>query len=369
MLHRRDRSRQAGAARGRRAGLTLIELLVVIAIVAVLIGLMMPAVQSARESARRMQCAANLKQLGLALHGYHDTFGSLPPGRIKSYDPRFAGINPPCTATIVDKSLHVFVLPFVEQEALYNGINQSLTIHGVENQTVHTVAVAAFACPSDPQSGSPLDLNSGALTKYGDLGSVDRVHRMVFTSYAGCTGSFEVTALPFPKNGCRAAPQALSQNDGCFNDLSPIGLAMIHDGLSQTLWMVEKSTTSLGTLGAVDPLLPRKHGWYVTGNWGDTQATAFYPPNAYRRLALSAVAARVNSASSQHPGGFNALMADGSVRFIGDAINSWPHEITSGNPTGASQLPGGWWVGVPSPGIWQALATRAGGETVGSGSY
>ena len=142
-------------ASGRSLGFTLVELMVAISIISLLVGLLLPAAQSAREAARRAQCSNNLRQFGLALQNYHDAFGSLPPGRIKSYDPRYSGPKPPCTSSIVDKSLEVFALGFMEQTTLYNAINQDLAIIGGENSTVHSIAVSAFACPSDPMSGWP----------------------------------------------------------------------------------------------------------------------------------------------------------------------------------------------------------------------
>ena len=351
--------------RTRRPGFTLIELLVVIAIIGILVGLTLPAVQAAREAARRLQCANNLKQLGLALSGYHDSFGSLPPGRMKSYDPRYSGPDPPCTSELVDKGILIFALPFLEQATLYNAINQDLTILGAENRTVHDVVVSAFACPSDPDAGVPRLLNLGNLAA---LGVTDPAF-MVFTSYAGNTGSLMVNALPAPGRDCVVPPRAAAQNDGVFHDVSPINFAMIRDGLGNTLFLAEKSATSLSRLDAITPGFAAHHGWYVTGNWSDTLVTAFYPPNTAAKVAAGSTDAHANSASSLHPGGLNVLMGDGSVRFLKDSIQSWPFDPISGAPRGASRAPGGWWTGLPAAGVWQKLSTRAGGEIIDSDSF
>jgi prepilin-type processing-associated H-X9-DG protein len=342
----------------RSSGFTLIEVLVLISIIALLAGVLLPAVQSAREAARRIKCINNLKQLGLAIHNYHDAFGSLPPGRIKSYDPRYSGPNPPCTATLVDKSLEVFLLPYFEQADVFNAVNQSLAIIGAENSTVHSISVANLACPDDPLSGTVRSLAPGQLTAFG----VPDPAQMVFTSYAGSIGSLPVTAVPLPTNGCSVAPALISQCDGVFNDLAPITFASVTDGLSHTMFLVERSTTILQKLGTVDPEALTKRGWWITGNWGDTLFTALYPPNAYKRVVLGASAAWSNSASSLHPGGVNALMGDGAARFVSETVQSWPTDSFTGNPSGASISAGGWWVNLPPAGVWQALSTRSGGE-------
>lgn len=346
-------------------GFTIIEILVSISIISVLIGLLLPAVQSARESARRAHCCHNLKQFGLALQSYHDSFGSLPPGRIKSYDPRYSGPFPPCTSSIVDKSIEVFSLAFMEQATIYNSVNQDLAIIGGENRTIHAIAISAFACPSDPLAGWPRVLNPGALTTYG----VPDPAVMVFTSYAGMIGSIPVLAQPLPRSNCVVAPSLSSQCNGVFNDLSPIRLASVTDGLSHTIFVAEKATTILQDLNEVNPEFTARHGWYITGNWGDTLVTTFYPPNACDRVLMTAMMAWSNSASSMHPGGLNVLMGDGSVRFVKDTIQTWPFDLASGNPSGASRNRQGVWASLPSPGVWQALSTRSGGETTDSGSF
>jgi prepilin-type processing-associated H-X9-DG protein len=359
-LERRSSAMDRKLAIHRSIAFTLVEVIVIIAVVGLLMGLLIPAVQSAREAARRVQCVNNLKQIGLALHGYHEAFSSLPPGRIKSYDPRYAGSNPPCTSLIVDKSFEVFVLPYLEATTVSNAINQDLAVMGAENSTIHTVVVSNLACPSDPAAGWPRDLNAGALTRYG----VADPARMVFTSYAGNLGSLPVIAQPSPKTRCIVASMLLAQCNGVFHDVAPIRLASIGDGLSNTIFLLEKSVTTIQDLDEVNSSVVAKRGWYITGNWGDTLATTLYPPNAYKTISPVFMAAWTNSASSLHPGGVNVGMGDGSVRFVKDSIQSWTMDPLAGNPAGTSLNPSGWWVEVPRPGTWQALSTRSGGETM-----
>ncbi len=345
--------------------MTLIEVLVVIAVIGLLVGLLLPAVQSAREAARRLACSSNLRQLGLAISAYHDAINCLPPGRILCYDPRFSGPNPPCSSPAVDKGILTFLLPQVEQQTLYNAINHDLTVLGPENTTIHTVAVGILACPSDPDSGYPRDLLPDALSSY----AVDGTPRMVFTSYSGCYGSIYVNAIPRPSSGCRTPPNSTAQANGAFNDRAPIRLADFTDGLGNTLFMAEKATSLFRLLSPADPQLFANRGWWVTGNWGDTLMTTFYPPNTFSRIAMAATSAQTFSASSQHPGGLNGLMGDGSVRFIKSSIQSWNFDTVTGQPEGAVMDPSGWWANLPPSGLWQALATRSGGEIADPSQY
>jgi hypothetical protein len=305
------------------------------------------------------------EQLGIAIHAYHDAFGSLPPGRIKSYDPRYSGPNPPCTSSIVDKSLEVCALGFMEQIALFNAVNQSLAIIGAENSTLHCTAVAAFTCPSDTTAGYPRDLNPGALARYG----VPDPAFMVFTSYAGMIGSLPVLAQPLPSNGCTVPVALMAQCNGAFNDLSPVRLGSVTDGLSNTIFVTEKAATILQDLNLLNPQFAARHGWWITGNWGDTLVTALYPPNACDKVAAVATTAWTNSASSMHPGGINVLLGDGAVRFLKDTVETWPFNSATGNPAGAFQNSQGAWTDMPRAGVWQTLSTRNAGEVVGADQY
>src|SRR5689334_8595124 len=139
---------------GRRAGFTLIELLVVIAIIAVLIALLLPAVQQAREAARRAQCVNNMKQLGLALHNYHDTFDAFPTGGF---------------AKVSTENLYAWrclILPQMEQSALYNSINFSVQVGGRGSYTMWMTVVNTWLCPSDGRNNGGMRPWAGATAPY-----------------------------------------------------------------------------------------------------------------------------------------------------------------------------------------------------------
>ena len=139
--------------------------------------------------------------------------------------------------------------------------------------------------------------------------------------------------------------------------------------MSNTLFVAEKAVTTFQDLDAYDPSMFQRNGSWTEGNWDHTLFSTSYPPNYWKDGNLSSWWAWFRGASSLHPGGFNALMGDGSARFIKDSIQSWPTDPLSGYPAGASKTTGGWWANVPRPGVWQALGTRSGGELSDNSGY
>ncbi len=324
----------------RSRGFTLIELLVVIAIIAVLIALLLPAVQSSREAARRIQCVNNLKQIGLALHNYHDALSILPPGYIavsKFIDGE--------TDTAPGWSWASMILPQLDQAPLYSSINVYLPIQAAANTTATQTILSAFLCPSDQlPAGGTFPVTDG-------LGNA--VATVAPSSYAASTGS-------------DAADVALGlNNDGSGNGLfcrnSGVRIAAITDGTSQTIAILERAwgDTEGTWTGAV------AGGFVLRGPLnpcpGSAFATYLAPCLVLAHCHLLNTNADTDSGlddpSSFHPSGANALFTDGSVHFLRNVTGD-----AGVNPDGSTRY-------TPSSLILQALGTRAGGEVVSSDSY
>ncbi len=312
----------------RRRGFTLIELLVVIAIIAILIALLVPAVQKVRESAARIQCTNNLKQLALAAHNYHGDNKAFPPGVYQigfPSAPKFRGVT-----------LFVYLLPYLEQDNLARGWDKANPLNNTAGgQTSRTATVlSTLLCPSDAIPVNPIDSGSGRW--------------YALTSYAGNGGS-------------RSYDPKLASNDGIFFVIgpgsetaangAPIRIADVTDGLSSTILFGERNhrdpnhDSFVANLGGAmgQSLTPMGQvGWWAASAGrlaaGDVTLSAYAPIN-YRVPAPYSSAANMippvtNAASyqyyndrrmcafgSQHPGGANFALADGSVRFIADTLS------------------------------------------------
>jgi prepilin-type N-terminal cleavage/methylation domain-containing protein/prepilin-type processing-associated H-X9-DG protein len=294
-----------------RRGFTLIELLVIIAILAVILGLLLAAVQRAREAANRLQCLQNLKQIALALHAYHDTYGLFP----QAYDAR-ALFQDPNQSGILPKSWATLILPFLEQDNLAQA---DYTVYS-------TRAVCLYACPSDPRGLQYYPGNR----EYGKL---------ALTDYLAVTGTMTFVGAPTP-----GLPRP--QCDGVIYESSRTRIADITDGTSNTVLVGERPPSpnlfwGWWAWGAFDASLGVRNTYPVYGTSDSIPVvvcTRLFPEN-YRPPTTGNC--DTHHFGSMHPGGGNWLFADGSVRFL-------PYR---------------------SNGILPALATRSGGEVVADGDF
>jgi prepilin-type N-terminal cleavage/methylation domain-containing protein/prepilin-type processing-associated H-X9-DG protein len=370
--------------RRRSRGFTLIELLVVIAIIGVLIALLLPAVQQAREAARRIQCTNNLKQLALAAANYEGANGCFPPGIIQMLLPGFA-------SCATNHSCFVAMLPQLEQQPLFDATNfrvnvaLPVTVSGIKpytpglaNSTLHGAALSMLWCPSDGTVSQPRDVAA-----YG-VGSLPGSTRVCYTSYAGVSGPWFTYAWPRPLCGPVGDDDfngAVSTLPGVIGYFSSTKLADITDGSSTTMLFGERAH---GMISAVQR--DNYHYWFSGGNIGETLMSTTYPMNPQRRVkdfrwpASGAGSIWIQSASSFHPGGCNFAFCDGSVRFLKDTIENWPIMDSWQGPIPV--VPGTNKIAIEfvdyyvyryaagaKVGVYQALSTKRGGEVASGDAY
>jgi prepilin-type processing-associated H-X9-DG protein/prepilin-type N-terminal cleavage/methylation domain-containing protein len=296
----------------KRSGFTLIKLLVVIAIIAILIALLIPAVQKVRESAARLQCANNLKQIGLAMHDYHGAMKRFPPGYVAS-GPYVDGAND----TAPGWGWGAFLLPYLDQQTLSQQIDWT---QPVQNFAGIQTMLSVFQCPSDIVPPGTFAVTDS---------SWNTVCQAAPSSYAGCCGG-NVSTTAATGNGC------LFRN-------STVRLTDILDGSSNTILVEERAFANAEGI------------WAGAIQGGYCNQGAFNPAAVPGKLGQGAAtlvlihAGTINNSSgrniddcvSKHPGGANFLMADGSVHFF--------RSVQGGSADQA---------------ILKAMGTIAGGETV-----
>lgn len=310
--------------RNTHAGFTLVELLVVIAIIGILVALLLPAVQAAREAGRRSQCSNNFKQLGLAVQNYHDTLKAIPPGTAAT-SLNTAGPAPGAMSWMI------YLLPYMEQQPLYNQLSPyfSTTNSADFPSDLMNSRIPGLVCPSDgnsPQDGlshgggsPPPDNNDGFIGNY--LGSAG-------TAIIDTTNSTNL--------------------NGVFYYRSKVNLASVTDGLSNTMFFSEVRVVPQGRdwrgryyrtdhLGAMYTAntVPNPRNTDGTLTADQTVTCEGNPGNPSYAPCSANGSAQFIAARSYHPGGVQIALGDGSARFISQTV---------------------------SLAVWQALATRNGGE-------
>ena len=333
-----------------RPGFTLIELLVVISIIGILLALLLPAVQAARNAARGLQCQSNLKQLALACLNYESAHSTFPIGVARMFDP-----DPAFNFFGDDRSLFVSLLGQLEQQPLYNAVNFSRSIQSSANSTINGVGLNVLWCPSDPSIQMEV-----SYVLWEDPLTI----KIRFSSYAACNGLWAPNFFGCPNP---VDPRLNAQMNGVFVLDSAVRIADITDGTSTTILLGERAH---GILTGEDQ---RYWHWWADCVSMDTRFWTLFPINPIRKIPDTPEeysSAYKSSASSFHPNGAYFAFADGSVRFVKDTIESWATDKT-GYPLGVTEdsncifrIKDG-----TKLGVYQMLSTRARGEVVSDDQY
>lgn len=295
-----------------RSGFTLVELLVVIAIIGILVGLLLPAVQSAREAARRMQCSNNLKQIGLALHNYESAHRKFPPGFISRVTGTWSGVgNDPIPEAGPGWSFFALILPHIEQTNLHNTINFSLPIANPVNQVARSTRIKEYQCPSDTW-------NEPVVVWPTTLGIAD----LAPASYIGCLGGGDPANAP-----AYTAMYEQQPFNGMFHRNAAIRHADIIDGTSNTIAIGERASmfTPNGWAGVIPtaqtvfaPRVAQSRGQTV----GQTARPAITMATVHVRTGgPNAPGGSPGGFWSPHTGGALFLLMDGSTHTISTTVD------------------------------------------------
>lgn len=301
-------------------GFTLVELLVVIAIIGVLIALLLPAVQQAREAARRMQCSNHIKQLGLAVHNYHDTFGKLPYNRSPqtgSGSSRGRGA-----------SWFVRLLPFLEQSAAYDQLEFTGDFTHQDAPNVNTDVLSRFAveglyCPSSP------------LPRFATWDKHGVAYEAQRANYVGIEGSYfkggTVSTVSTDVNHSYYGNIYYNGTIvGIWSGQSAIGFSALTDGTSNTMFVSEQSNYQFNGTTQVDRAVSNYWGgaWAAgacggssPGNWVQNGTSLRWPIGTYGGTGNDRDFSQNSALTSAHPGGVMGGMGDGSVRFLSETVN------------------------------------------------
>ncbi|MCA8983405.1 MAG: DUF1559 domain-containing protein [Planctomycetaceae bacterium] len=303
-------------ARGGHSGFTLIELLVVIAIIAILVALLLPAVQQAREAARRSSCKNNLKQIGLALHNYHDTHSIFPQGAF--------GKDQAVWPTNGNTNWRAFILPQLEQTAVYDQLDfeagdfRGLTLAGT-NSILQNLSISVFLCPSS------------ALDPFDNSGTSNNAARALCHQYVGIQGSARPIPGPDGNRGTRDCGQGWSCNNGMLFQNGNTRMRDATDGTSNTMIVAEQS----GLTNGQNLTSNYYGGWHgsrnnnnvdsatCTDHWTTGSTCVRFAPNSnIIQVGATDQKYRNNTViNSFHTGGVQVLMTDGSVHFLSDNIH------------------------------------------------